>query len=89
MRYQEEALPIARSVGDEWQVGIILGNLGGAYYDRGEFARGEALIKRPSKSAAALGIPSASPSTSTISATACSSVGIRSRPSRNIGKVWC
>ena len=41
--YQEEALPIARAMGDDWQVCIILGNVGGAYYDRGEFARGEAL----------------------------------------------
>ena len=37
---QEESLPIARGVGDDWHVCIVLGNLGGAYYDRGDYARG-------------------------------------------------
>jgi ATP/maltotriose-dependent transcriptional regulator MalT len=42
--YLEEALPIARLVGDDWQTCITLGNLGEANYDRGDYARGEALF---------------------------------------------
>ncbi len=39
----EEALPLARSTGDETFAPLLLGNLGGAYVSAGDLARGEAL----------------------------------------------